>query len=149
MSYHQHRSHDSSQGIEGISLSDFRSSSTSYQLVTGYEEANLGDENSSLSPVINRKPVPSHSSLRPIITRKPVPSPSQTFAPINPVNHHFTNNVPRPLPRNNLWKTLSCLLLGTLSIPFYVLCGFAWHYHSAPVLSQNQWNTLDSFGSKV
>jgi len=134
MSYHQHQRNNSSQEIEGISLSDFRSSSTSYKLVTGYNEANLGDEN---------------SSLRPIITRKPVPSPSPTFAPINPVNHDFSNNVPRQLPRNNLWKTLNCLLLGTLSIPFYVFCGLTWHHHGDPVLSQYQWNMLDSFGNKA
>ena len=134
MSYHQHRRYDSSQEREGIGLSDFRSSSTSYTPVTGFEEADLGDE---------------HSSLRPIIKRKPLPSPPPTFAAIKPVNHRFTNNVPRPLPRKRLRRTLNCLLLGTLSVPFYVFCGFAWHHHNGPVLSAHQWSVLDSFGNKV
>jgi hypothetical protein len=134
MSYHQHRRHDSSQEIEGISLSDFRSSSTSYKAVTGFEEADLADE---------------HSSLRPIIPRKPLANPSPTFAPLNQVNHDFTIDAARLLPQKRLWRTLICVLLGTLSVPFYVFCGFAWHYHNEPVESAHQWGMLSSFGNKV
>jgi hypothetical protein len=134
MSYHQHRRHNSSQEIEGISLSDFRSSNTSYKAVTGFEEADLGDE---------------HSSLRPIIPRKPLQSRSPTLAPVNPVHHGFTTDAPRPLPKKRIWRILICVLLGTLSVPFYVFCGFAWHYHNEKVESTHQWDMLSSFGNKV
>jgi hypothetical protein len=136
MSYLQHRRHDSSQDIDGISFSDLRSTNTSYKPVTsGYEELDLGDE---------------RSSLRPIIDRKPVQTPSPTFAPVNPVNGGFLNSAaPRPLPQKQLWRTSICLLLGTLSIPFYVFCGFAWHYHDRPVDSKDQSSSLSSFGNKV
>ena len=139
MSYLQHRRYDSSQNIDtdGISFSDLRSSNTSYKPVTGggYEELDLGDE---------------RSSLRPIIDRKPVPSDSPTFAPVHPVNHAFLNSVPaRPLPQRRVWRTAICLLLGMLSLPFYVFCGFAWHYHDRPVDSKNQSSSLNSFGNRV
>lgn len=87
MSYLQHRRHDSSQDIDGISFSDLRSTNTSYKPVTGYEELDLGDE---------------RSSLRPIIDRKPVQSSSPTFAPLNPVNHGILNSAaPRQLPKSS------------------------------------------------
>jgi hypothetical protein len=135
MSYLQHRRHDSSQDIDGISFSDLRSTNTSYKPVTGYEELDLGDE---------------RSSLRPIIDRKPVQSSSPTFAPLNPVNHGILNSAaPRQLPQKQLFRTSICLLLGTLSVPFYVFCGFAWHYHDRPVESAHQSSSLNSFGNKV
>ncbi|KAE9373541.1 hypothetical protein N431DRAFT_374078 [Stipitochalara longipes BDJ] len=139
MSYLQHRRHDSSQDIDtdGISFSDLRSSNTSYKAVsgTGYEELDLGDE---------------RSSLRPIIDRKPIQSASPTFAPAHPVNHDFLKSAPaRPLPQKHFRRTAICLLLGMLSVPFYVFCGFAWHYHDRPVASKNQSISLNSFGNKL
>jgi hypothetical protein len=135
MSYLQHRRHDSSQDIDAISFSDLRTTNTSYGPVTGYEELDLGDE---------------HSSLRPIIDRKPVQSTSPTFAPINKINNVFLNSAaPRPLPQKQVWRTGICLLLGALSIPFYVFCGYAWHYHDRPVESTHQSSSLNSFGNKV
>lgn len=135
MSYLQHRRHDSSQEIDGISFSDLRSTNTSYGPGTGYQELDLGDE---------------HSSLRPIIDRKPVKSSSSTFEPTNPVNYGFLNSAaPRPLPQKQLFRTGICLLLGALSIPFYVFCGYAWHYHDRPVESEHQSSSLNSFGNKV
>jgi hypothetical protein len=138
MSFIQQRRNESSKDINGISFSDLRSTNTSYKSVTsGYEELDLGDEHSSLKPIIDRKFTPS-------------PEPSPTFEPTHPANGGFPNSAaPRPLPQKRGWRTAICLLLGLLSVPFYVFCGFAWHYHDRPVESEDQRGMLNSFGNKV
>lgn len=81
-------------------------------------------------------------------------APSPTFAPVGVggANGDFigsANERARPLPRKEVWRTSICLLLGLLSVPFYVFCGFAWHYHDRAVESKQQSNSLNSFGNKV
>lgn len=138
MSFLQHQRNESSQDINGISFSDLRSTNTSYKPVTsGYEELDLGDESSSLRPIIDRKLTPS-------------PEPAPTFEPTHPVNGGFLNSTAaRPLPQQQWWRPAICLLLGLLSVPFYVFCGFAWHYHDCPVESKDQSGMLNSFGNKL
>ena len=73
MSYLQHRRHDPRHDTDGISFLDLHlpSSDTYRSVVDMKREADLGDE---------------RSSLRPIINRKSLHSPSLTLEPIIPVN---------------------------------------------------------------
>ncbi len=106
-------------------------------VTNGCEELDLGDEHSSLKPIIDRKLTPS-------------PEPSPSLESIHPVKGGFLDNTARRLlPPKRGWRTAICSIVGLLSVPFYVLCGFARHYHDHPVESKDQSGILNSFGNKV
>lgn len=87
---------------------------------------------------------------RPLISRKPVSGSPPIYFQAERTNSNISpRERPRMLQQHSFRNTILGLLLGGLTMPFFLYGSYAWHMHNEIVKSQSEWAMLNDFGKKV